>query len=118
MNFLSFFLVITSLGLFVACAQIDPHPMDMTAAEHGAETPADHMALARHYEAAGQAMQREAEAEKRELSEYIRHAPYYGRMTEDFKEHSRALIRVYEDAAEKNLRMAESHRRMAGKAAR
>jgi endonuclease III len=58
-------------------------------------------------------LQAKAEAEKRELAEYIEHAPYYGRQTEDLKEHSGALVRVYEEAAEKNRRMANSHRRMA-----
>ncbi|MBA4141852.1 MAG: hypothetical protein H0X43_02370 [Nitrosospira sp.] len=108
--------VLATLGLLASCAQIDPHPMDMTRAEQAAKTSADHNALANHYEAAARALQAKAKAEKRELAEYERHAPYYGRMTEDLKEHSTALIRVYEEAAEKNMSMAKSHRRMAEQA--
>ena len=44
------------------------------------------------------------------------HAAYYGRQTEDLKQHSRALIRDYEDAAEKNMQIAAAHRRMAEQA--
>jgi hypothetical protein len=112
---LSLALLIT-LGLLASCAHIDPHPMDMTQAEHSAKTRADHNALARHYEEAAKAMQARAEAEKKMLTEFQNHAYYYGRQTEDLKEHSEALIRLYEQAADANMRMAKSHQRMAGQA--
>ena len=110
------FAILAALGLLASCAHIDPHPMDMSRAEKSAKTPRDHLALANHYDQAAQALQAKAEAEKRQLAEYIEHAPYYGRQTEDLKEHSEALIRVYEEAAEKNRRMADAHRRMAEQA--
>jgi hypothetical protein len=108
------FLVI--LGLLGSCAHIDPHPMDMTGAIRSAKTKADHNVLARHYEAAAKAMRAKAQDQKSSLSEYQAHGYYYGRQTEDLEEHARALIRVYEEAAEANMRMAESHRQMAEKA--
>lgn len=116
MKFRLLFVVLATLGLFVSCAHIDPHPMDMTRAEQSAKTKTDHLALANHYEEAARAMQEKAEAEKKELAEYKKHAYYYGRQAEDLKEHSQALIHVYEEAAEKNMRMAKSHRRMAEQA--
>jgi hypothetical protein len=112
---LSLALLIT-LGLLASCAHIDPHPMDMTQAERSAKTRADHNALARHYEDAAKAMQARAEAEKKMLAEFQNHAYYYGRQAEDLKEHSEALIRLYEQAADANMRMAKSHQRMAGQA--
>ena|SRR3982751_3371557 len=108
--------VIAALGLLVSCTHLDPHPMDMTRAESAAKTSADHNALAAHYEQTAKALQAKADAEKRELAEYVYHAAYYGRQTEDLKEHSRALIRNYEEAAEKNMQMAAAHRRMAEQA--
>jgi endonuclease III-like uncharacterized protein len=90
--------------------------MDMTRAESAAKTKAHHNALANHYEQAAKALQAKADAEKRELAEYVYHAAYYGRQTEDLKDHSKALIHVYEEAAEKNMQMAKAHRRMAERA--
>jgi hypothetical protein len=110
------FAILAALGLLASCAHIDPHPMDMSRAEKSAKTGRDHLALANHYDQAAQSLQAKAEAEKRQLGEYMEHAPYYGRQTEDLKEHSEALIRVYEEAAEKNTRMATAHRRMAEQA--
>jgi hypothetical protein len=110
------FATIATLGLLVSCAHIAPHPMDMTRAERAAKTSADHNALAAHYEQTAKALQAKADAEKRELAEYVYHAAYYGRQTEDLKEHSQALIRSYEEAAEKNMQMAKAHRRMAEQA--
>lgn len=105
--------ILAALAILSSCAHIDPHPMDMTSAIRGAKTKEDHYALARHYEAAAQAMQAKAQEQKRYLTEYQRHGYYYGRKTIDMKEHAQALARVYEEAAESNMSMAESHREMA-----
>jgi hypothetical protein len=107
------FAIFAALGLLASCAHFDPRPTDMTRVERSALTRADHIALARYYEETAKALQAKAEAEKRELAEYENHAAYYGRQTEDLKEHSQALIRVYEDAAQKAKRMANVHWRMA-----
>jgi hypothetical protein len=106
-------IAILALGGLASCAHIDPHPMDMTSAVGSARTRDDHYALARHYEAAAQAMQAKAQEQKRYLAEYQRHGYYYGRKTIDMKEHAQALVHVYEDAAEANMNLAESHREMA-----
>ena len=110
------FAILAVFGLLTSCAHIDPHPMDMSRAEKSAKTSRDHLALANHYDQVAQSLQAKAEAEKGQLGEYVEHAPYYGRQTEDLKEHSEALVRVYEEAAEKNRRMANAHRRMAQQA--
>jgi hypothetical protein len=111
-----FLAILAILGLLASCAHMDPHPMDMTGAIQSAKTKADHTALARHYESAARAMQAKAREHKRSFEEYRRHGYYYGRQTEDLKEHAQALARVYEEAAEANLSMAESHRQMAEQA--
>lgn len=111
------FAILATLGLLASCAQIEPpYPRDMAGAIQSAKSRGDHEALATYYEAAAKVMQEKAQAEKRELAEYRRHAPYYGRMTEELKEHSLALIRVYEDAAERNMHLAKYQRRMAEQA--
>ena len=107
-----FFIILAALALS-ACAHIDPHPMDMSSAVRSAKTKADHNALARHYEAAADAMRAHAQEQKNSLAEYREHGYYYGRQTEDLKEHTKALVRVYEEAAEANMRMAKAHREMA-----
>lgn len=112
----TFFSILAILGLLASCAHIDPHPMDMTGAIQSAKTKADHNALARHYETAARAMQAKAREQKRSVAEYQKHGYYYGRQTEDLKEHALALVRVYEEAAEANMSMAQSHRQMANEA--
>ena len=109
------FVILTVLAL-ISCAHVDPHPMDMTSAIQGAKTSDDHNALARHYDSAAENMQAKADEQKRFLAEYRKHGYYYGRKTIDVKEHAQALVHVYEEAAEKNRRMAESHRQMAEEA--
>jgi hypothetical protein len=107
-----FFTILVALALS-SCAHIDPHPMDMSGAVRNARTKADHDALARHYEAAADAMRAKAQEQKNGLAEYREHGYYYGRQTEDLEEHSKALVRVYEEAAEANMNMAKAHREMA-----
>lgn len=107
------FAILAIASLLASCAHIDPHPMDMTSAIRNAKTGADHEALARHYEDAAKSMQAKADHQKRMLAEYNRHAYYYGRRTEDLKEHSEALIRVYEEAAKANENLAHYHRLLA-----
>ena len=111
----TFFSVFVILGLLVSCAQLNPHPMDMTAAIREAKTPADHNALARHYEAAAEAARLKVKEHKKELEEYETH-PYYGKRAQDLKAHCRRLISSYEQVAEANAAMAETHRKMAAEA--
>jgi hypothetical protein len=109
----SFIAVLLALGLLVSCAHIDPHPMDMTSAIRNARTSADHNALAKHYEDAAKRMEAKAQIQKNMMAEYTRHGYYYGRHTEDLQEHTEALVRTYEEAAEANRNMAKFHHRLA-----
>lgn len=118
MSFRTILAILVTFGLLAACAHIDPHPMDMTNALRNAETTADHLALARHYEAAAAAMRAKAQEQKDWLSEFRKHGYFYGRKTEELKEHTLALIRVYEEAAEANMSMAKSQRETAAEAER
>src|SRR5665647_234512 len=99
----TFVAVLAVLGLLASCAQLDPHPMDMTQAVRSAKTSADHEALAKHYEDTAKRMQAKVQEQKKMLEEYETHGYYYGRKTDDLKEHTQALMRLYEQAAEANM---------------
>ncbi|NOU21798.1 MAG: hypothetical protein HOO93_08405 [Methyloglobulus sp.] len=102
-----------ALGLLTACAEMNPHPMDMTQAVQSAETKADHESLAKHYDEAANEMQLKVDEHKKLLSQYESKAYLYGRQAEDFKAHCLRLIDVYEqEAVESNRKMAEMHRQM------
>ena len=106
------FFAVFALSLLVSCAQLNPHPMDMTTAIREAKTPADHNALARHYEAAADEARLKVKEHKKELEEYETH-PYYGKRAQDLKAHCHRLISIYQQAVEANMTMAEIHRQMA-----
>ena len=106
--------VLAILGLLASCAQLDPyHPMDMTQAVQSAKTSADHEALAKHYEDTAKRMQAKVQEQKKMLEQYEAESYHYGRQADDLKAHTQALIRFYEQAAEANMNMAASHRKMA-----
>ncbi len=112
----TFVAVLAVLGLLASCAQLDPHPMDMSQAVRNAKTSADHEALAKHYEDTAQRMQEKMQKQKKMLEQYEAESYHYGRQAEDLKAHTGALIRFYEQAAEANRNMAASHRKMATEA--
>jgi endonuclease III len=101
-----------TLGLLAACAEMNPHPMDMSQAVQNAKSKADHEALAEHYEEAAKEMQLKVEEHKKFLNQYQSESYLYGRQAEDLKAHCQRLIDVYEKAAEENLSMAKLHRQM------
>jgi ABC-type Fe3+-citrate transport system substrate-binding protein len=102
-----------ALGLLAACAEFDPHSMDMTQAVHNPESKADHEALAQHYEDVAKEMQSKVEEHKKILSEYERAPWLFGKQeATGFGVHCQRLIDVYEKAAEENLEMAKMHRQM------
>jgi len=101
-----------TLGLLSACAEMNPHPMDMSQAVQSASSKGDHEALAQHYEEAAKEMQVKADEHKKLLSQYQSKSYLYGRQAEDFKAHCLRLVDVYEKAAEENLKMAKMHRQM------
>jgi hypothetical protein len=104
--------LLLTLGLLAACAEMNPHPMDMSQAVQNAGTKADHEALAQHYEEVAKEMQLKVEEHKKLLSQYESKSYLYGKQAQDFKAHCQRLIDVYEKAAEENLSMANLHRQM------
>ena len=104
--------LLLALGLLAACAEMDPHPMDMSQAVQNAESKADHEALAQHYEEAAKEMQLKVEEHKKILRQYESKSYRYGRQAQDLKAHCQRLINDYEKAAEENLEMAKMHRQM------
>ena len=101
------------LSLLTACAQMNPHPMDMELAIKKATTRADHEALARHYEDTARELQAKVNERKKLLGEYEAHAAYYGRQALDLQSHTRSAIMAYEQAVKANMDIASSHRLMA-----
>ncbi len=102
-----------ALGLLSACAEMNPHPMDMSQAVQNAESKADHTALAEHYEAEAGALRIKVDEHKKLLAHYEAKSYKYGRQAQGLKAHCERLISDYEKAAEENLEMAKIHRQMA-----
>jgi hypothetical protein len=101
-----------SLGLVAGCAEMDPHPMDMSQAIQDAKTKADHEALAQHYEDTAKEMQLKVDEHEKLLSKYESHAYLYGKRAGDLKAHCRNLINIYQNAVDANMSMAKMHRAM------
>lgn len=109
-------LTLIILGLLTSCAQMGLHPMDMAQAIQTAQTPADHEALAKHYEATAKEMEAKLQEHKKMYEQYEAQRQTYGKRGLDMEAMCRALIHFYGQAAEKNMEMAESHRKMAAEA--
>lgn len=109
----NFFTVLAILGLLAACAQTDPHPMDMTQLVQNAKTHADHEALAKHYEDAAKEMQAKVDEHKQLLAQYNAKSYLYGRQAQTVENHCEYLINTYEKAVKANMEMADLHRQMA-----
>jgi len=104
--------VLLVAGLLAACAEMNPHPMDMSQAVQNASSKADHEALAKHYEEAAKDLQLKVEEHKKLLSQYQSKSYIYGKQADTLISHCRMLINAYEKAAEANLSMAAMHRQM------
>lgn len=104
-----------AVSLLTGCAEMNPHPMDMSQALQNAKTSADHEALAKHYDEVANIMQDKVDEHKKLLSQYQSKSYIYGRQAEDLKAHCEELINVYEKAVIANHKMAEMHREMAHK---
>ncbi|SJM90987.1 hypothetical protein [Crenothrix polyspora] len=102
--------LLLTAGLLTACAEMNPHPMDMSQAVQNAESKADHEALAKHYDEAADEMQLKVDEHKKLLSQYQSKAYLYGRQAEDFKAHCQRLVDDYEKVVASNRKMAEMHR--------
>lgn len=114
MRIISLFIIVFGLlGLLTSCAQLNPHPMDMSHAIQKATTPADHEALAKHYEEAAKEMQAKMEEHRKMLEMYESNTSHYGRQALSLQSHCRSLISAYEQAERINMEMANTHRAMA-----
>lgn len=102
-----------ALVLLAGCAEMNPHPMDMTQAVQNAGSKADHEALAKHYDEEANEMQLKVDEHKKILEQYQSKAYLYGRQAEDFKAHCQRLVTSYENAVDANRKMAEMHRALA-----
>lgn len=108
------FAALAVVVLLTACAQTDPHPMDMTQAVQNAKTHDEHEALAKHYEDEAKQMQAKVEEHKQLLVQYL--AESYGKQAQTMKVHCDFLIRTYQQAADTNMKMANFHHQMAAEA--
>jgi len=98
----------------VSCAHLNnPHPMDMSQAIQNAKIPSDHEALAKHYEDTAKEMQSKVQEHKKMLEQYEAQRQFYGKRGMDMESMCKALIQYYGQAAEMNMEMAKSHRKMA-----
>jgi hypothetical protein len=100
------FAVLAILGLLAACAQPNPHPMDMTQLVQNAKTHDDHEALAKHYEDTAKEMQAKVDEHKKLLAQYEAKSYLYGRQAQAFKNHCQYLISTYQQAVTANIDMA------------
>jgi len=103
-----------ALGLS-ACTQMNPQPLDLSQAIKDAETKADNKTLAEQYEEAANEMQLKVNENKKLLSQSESNGYLFGRQAEDIKEHSYALMKVYERDAATDRKMAEMYRQLARK---
>jgi hypothetical protein len=102
------------LGVLGGCA-LNPHPMDMTTAIQNAKTPADHAALAAHYEQAAKEADAQAESHRKILDAYQanpnlfreQHGHVY------WLAECEALVKDYQHIADANRKLADLHRHLA-----
>ena len=108
--------VLPLLSLLVACAQLgslEARDTDGRAMAQNAKTYGDHNNLANYYDKLAKEMMTKAEEKKESLGEYEDHSYYYGRQGQDFKSHTLANIRYYEEAADDAAKQANLHRKIA-----
>ncbi len=109
---LSFIVLFCTLALN-ACSARNPHSMDMTKAVQSASTNADHLALAQHYQEAAAEAQAKVAEHQQLLEQYRQKSYMYGKDIYNFEEHCEALMRIYQQAADANLKLAAMHRKLA-----
>ena len=112
-----FVAMVFMLGLLVSCAPMSPYeainsPV-LRKAVQSARTRSDHYALMGYFENLAQEMQAKVEEQRKLLKYYQAKSYLYGRQAQDQQSHTWALMRKYEQAVEKSLAEADSHRRIA-----
>lgn len=114
---LSKYLVLLPIfSLLVACAQLDQRESqdtDSIRVTQNARTYGDHTNLAIYYDSLAKEMVTKVAEKKESLEEYEDHSYYYGRQGQDFRSHTAANIRHYEQALSDATRQADFHRKIA-----
>ncbi len=108
--------VLPMLSLLVACAQLgqlESQDTDSRKMVQNAKTHSDHTNLSNYYDNLAKEMAAKAAEKVESLEEYEDHSYYYGRQGQDFKSHTQANIRYYEQAAGDASKQAEFHRKIA-----
>lgn len=108
--------VLPMLFLLVACAQLDQletQDTDSRKMVQDAKTHSDHNNLSNYYDNLAKEMAVKAAEEIESLKGYGEHSHSYGRQGQDFKSHTQANIRYYEQAASDATKQAEFHRKIA-----
>lgn len=111
-----YLLVSPILFLIVACAGLSPLETQNAGNKiitQNARTYSDHDNLANHYDNLAKEMAAKAEEKKESLEEYHNHSYHYGRQGQDFKSHTTANIRYYEEAAKEASQQATFHHKVA-----
>lgn len=115
-----FLLSLFFTGLLTACANTDIREGDRSEtfiqAERDTRTPAEHMALAKHFEESAKELQLKANEQKKLLLHYKSKHYLYGWEPHDVEAQTQALILKYEQAAKTCMAAAISHRKMASEA--
>lgn len=111
-----YLIAVPMLSLLISCAQMGS--VDTQVAENkktaiNAKTHSEHNKLASYYDNLAKEMSAKAEEKKESLADYNDHSYYYGRQGQDFKSHTLANIRYYEQAAEDSVQQANFHRKIA-----
>ncbi|MBP6366105.1 MAG: hypothetical protein KBA82_09385 [Nitrosomonas sp.] len=111
-----YLMAVPMLSLLISCAQMGS--VDTQVAENrkiaiNAKTHSEHNKLASYYDSLAEEMSTKAEEKKGSLADYDDHSQYYGRQGQDFKSHTLANIRYYEQAAEDSVQQASFHRKIA-----
>lgn len=96
-------ILLLAQSLLSACNTLDRHGVDT-------ELGVQHEALAKHFEAEADEIQAKIDEHKQFLSHFESKRYVYGRHADDLKAHSQEVIRIYEQAAIENRKMAESVR--------
>lgn len=102
--------------MLVACAQLGPVNSQDVAGQNAAQsakTYDEHNKLASYYDNLVKEMDAKVAQKKELLNDYDEHSYYYGRGGQDFKSHTEANLRYYEEAAGEALKKADFHRKIA-----
>ncbi|PSJ17428.1 hypothetical protein [Nitrosomonas supralitoralis] len=108
--------VLPMLSMLVACAQMSPmeaRNMDHSKIVSEAKTSNDYENLANYYDKLANEMTAKVEEKKVLLEQYEDHSNHYGRRGQDYKSHTLANIRYYQEAATDAIQQAGYHRKIA-----